>query len=197
MPFQHHQRFKRHQRVVHHGPRDLSSWRCYLVEIERSTNRLARDCQFIRLSSINLHAVERWLVARKAEGMSASTRNAYAEALTGFCNWAVVNRRLSTSPLTQLAEADEKSDRRRQRRAMAESELLTLLRVARIRPLAEFGRESCSRRFCKRSHNAIILSAITSKCLIARSRGDDVCLLPISNAITENADDCLPSLEPA
>ena len=124
------------------GTKDVSAK--YLTEIERAANRLTRDCQFDRLGGIDLHPVERWLTDRKSEGMSASTRNAYAEALTGFCNWAVANRRLATNPLARLAKADEKSDRRRQRRAMTEAELLTLLQVARMRPLAEYGRESVS-----------------------------------------------------
>ncbi len=122
------------------GTKDVSAK--YLTEIERAANRLTRDCQFDRLGDIDLHPVERWLTARKSEGMSASTRNAYAEALTGFCNWAVANRRLATNPLARLAKADEKSDRRRQRRAMTEAELVKLLEVARLRPLAEFGREA-------------------------------------------------------
>ena len=122
------------------GTKDVSAK--YLTEIERAANRLTRDCQFDRLGDIDLHPVERWLTARKLEGMSASTRNAYVEALTGFCNWAVANRRLATNPLARLAKADEKSDRRRQRRAMTEAELLKLLQVARMRPLAEFGREA-------------------------------------------------------
>ena len=122
------------------GTKDVSAK--YLTEIERAANRLTSDCQFDRLGDIGLHPVERWLAARKSEGMSASTRNAYTEALTGFCNWAVANRRLGTNPLARLAKADEKSDRRRQRRAMTEAELLKLLQVARFRPLAEFGRET-------------------------------------------------------
>ncbi len=122
------------------GTKDVSAK--YLTEIERAANRLTGDCQFDRLGDISLHPVERWLTARKSEGMSASTRNAYAEALTGFCNWAVANRRLAMNPLARLAKADEKSDRRRQRRAMTEAELLKLLQVARMRPLAEFGREA-------------------------------------------------------
>ncbi len=128
--------------VLSLGTKDVSAK--YLTEIGRATTRLTRDCQFDRLGDICLHPVERWLTARKSEGMSASTRNAYAEALTGFCNWAVANRRLTTNPLARLAKADEKSDRRRQRRAMTEAELVTLLQVARLRPLAEFGREAVS-----------------------------------------------------
>ena len=116
------------------GTKDVSAK--YLTEIGRATTRLTRDCQFDRLGDICLHPVERWLTARKSEGMSASTRNAYTEALTGFCNWAVANRRLATNPLTRLAKADEKSDRRRQRqrRAMTEAELMKLLDVARMQP---------------------------------------------------------------
>ena len=128
--------------VLSLGTKDVSAK--YLTEIGRAATRLTRDCQFDRLGDICLHPVERWLTARKSEGMSASTRNAYVEALTGFCNWAVANRRLATNPLARLAKADEKSDRRRQRRSMTEAELVTLLQVARMRPLAEYGREAVS-----------------------------------------------------
>ena len=116
------------------GTKDVSAK--YLTEIGRAATRMTSDCQFDRLGDICLHPVERWLTARKSEGMSASTRNAYVEALTGFCNWAVANRRLATNPLTRLAKADEKSDRRRQRqrRAMTEAELMKLLDVARMQP---------------------------------------------------------------
>ena len=46
------------------------------------------------------------------------------------------------NPLSAVAKADEKVDRRRERRALNEAELAKLLIVARCRPLAEYGRET-------------------------------------------------------
>ena len=54
----------------------------------------------------------------------------------------MVESRLSTNPLATVPKADERSDRRRQRRAMQDDELSRLLFVARWRPLAEAGRET-------------------------------------------------------
>ena len=82
------------------------------------------------------------MIDRKADGMSARTRNAYVQGIAGFCSWAVHNQRLASNPLARIAKADEKSDRRRQRRSLTEPELVRLLEIARWRPLAEFGRES-------------------------------------------------------
>ncbi|MCX7395179.1 MAG: hypothetical protein NTW75_13765 [Planctomycetales bacterium] len=73
--------------------------------------------------------------------MAARTRNTYLQAIRGFCTWCVRAGRLMLNPLARVAKADEKIDRRRQRRAMTEAELLKLLQVARMRPLAEYGRE--------------------------------------------------------
>ncbi len=42
--------------------------------------------------------------------------------------------------VADLPRADAKADRRRQRRALTENELGKLLEVARLRPVAEFGR---------------------------------------------------------
>ena len=114
----------------------------HLIETERLATRLATDCQFARLGDVGSQPVERWLVTRKAEGMSARTRNSYSQSLSGFCKWSVQTERLASNPLARIAKADEKSDRRRQRRAMTEAELVKLLEVARLRPLAEFGRET-------------------------------------------------------
>jgi len=114
----------------------------YLVGTERLAKRIANDCGFVRLADIELTPVERWLVDRKADGMSARTRNAHVQGIAGFCSWAVHNQRLASNPLARIAKADEKSDRRRQRRSLTEPELVRLLEIARWRPLAEFGRES-------------------------------------------------------
>jgi hypothetical protein len=63
--------------------------------------------------------------------------NAYRNALVTFCNWCIATNRLATNPFAAVPKANEKAERRRQRRAMCEEELVRLLEVARERPLLE------------------------------------------------------------
>ena len=115
----------------------------HLADLKRKAERLFADC-FGALRDMDAETLESWLNDRQAEGMSARTRNAYLQTARGFGKWCVQAERLASNPLVRIAKADEKSDRRRQRRSMTESELVTLLQVARMRPLAEFGREAVS-----------------------------------------------------
>jgi integrase len=103
----------------------------------RYLRRLAADCAFGTLADLRREALERWLGLRVAQGMSARTRNAYRNALVSFCNWAVGTNRIAVNPFDAVPKANEKADPRRQRRAMAEPELVKLLAVARERPLLE------------------------------------------------------------
>lgn len=107
-------------------------------------DRLMDECGFKRLNRMAAGPVEQWLLARKDDGLSAATRNSYREALVGFGNWCRRTGRLTQSPFADLPRADAKRDRRHQRRALTQEELVRLLRVARLRPLAEYGRETVS-----------------------------------------------------
>ncbi len=126
--------YERHLRAKGCDPRRISMLR-------RRLERLARDCRFSRLNKVSAGVVEQWLVERAEAGMAAATRNSYREALVCFGNWCRRTHRLISSPFTDVPRADQKVDRRHQRRALTEAELMRLLRVARTRPLAEFGRE--------------------------------------------------------
>ncbi len=117
---------------------------------ERLIQRVIAEAGFRRLSDIQAGAVERWLGEQSKPqadkpSMGARTRNSYLVALRSFCNWCVERDRLPFNPLAKLDRADERSDRRRQRRALNGAELSRLLIVARLRPLAEFGRETVSK----------------------------------------------------
>ena len=114
----------------------------HVADVKRKADRLFADCDVGSLRDIDAETLEGWLSARQVEGMAARTRNTYLQAVRGFCKWCVQTERLASNPLARIAKADEKSDRRRQRRSMTEAELVTLLQVARMRPLAEYGRES-------------------------------------------------------
>lgn len=103
----------------------------------RYLRRLAADCAFATLADLRREALDCWLAARTAKGMSARTRNAYRNALVAFGNWCVATDRMAGNPLGATPKANEKADPRRQRRAMAEPELVQLLAVARERPLLE------------------------------------------------------------
>ena len=104
--------------------------------------RLADECGFSRLSELTADALTKWLAVQHTKQMSAGNRNEYRQELVGFGNWCVETHRLSVNPFGKVPKADAKTDRRRQRRAMTEAELVKLLEVARWRPLAEFGRET-------------------------------------------------------
>jgi integrase len=115
------------------------SVRMHRDNTRRFLNRVAADCGFTRLGDLRREALERWLVARQVEGMSARARNSYRTAIASFANWCCEPDvgRLVSNPFRGVAKADERSDPRRKRRAMTEDELIRLLEVARQRPLQE------------------------------------------------------------
>ncbi len=100
-------------------------------------DRLASDCDFSKLVDLHRGAVEGWLAARAAEGMSARSRNAYRCAIVSFCNWCLATRRVVANPLAGVPKVNEKADPRRRRRSLTEAELVKLLEVARRRPLLD------------------------------------------------------------
>jgi len=126
--------------LEHQEARDIT--KTQMNDTRTRLSRIAADCRFKQLSDLNATALERWLVARQAEGMSARTRNCYRQAWVTFGNWCVRNQRLLSNPFASVPKADEKSDPRRKRRSLDEDELTRLLAVAMLRPLAELGRLS-------------------------------------------------------
>jgi len=99
--------------------------------------RIAAERGIRRIGEFDASAVERWLLDRQAEGMSAGTRNGYRESCIGFANWCVRTGRLLSNPLATVPKADAKADCRRKRRALTEDELTQLLETTRRRPLVD------------------------------------------------------------
>ena len=114
----------------------------HIEDTKRLAEQVFRDCHIGTLRDVHHDSVEGWLADRLAANMGARTRNSYLQSIRGFCAWCVQSGRLAVNPLTRIGKADENCDRRRQRRAMTEAELVKLLEVARWRPLAELGRET-------------------------------------------------------
>ena len=121
------------------------------------TLRLAVDqCGFRRLRDLHRDAVERWvnrLLERPDDNVAdqngvvitpsrpaARTINARLATLTAWGNWLVESGRLVANPFGRLRKLEEADDVRRARRALTADELRRLLTVARLRPMAEFGR---------------------------------------------------------
>lgn len=102
--------------------------------------RIIADCGFTLLRDLSRPALEKWANARESEGMPANTLNGYLLAACAFGNWCVDTNRLTANPFARPPKRDGKADQRRPRRAMTEDELRRLLTVARLRPLAEYGR---------------------------------------------------------
>lgn len=125
--------YERHLQAKGSDPRRISM-------LLKRLERLAKDCGFSRLSKMTAGPVENWLV-ENASSLSAATRNNYRESLVCFGNWCRRTRRLMSNPFVDLPRADQKVDRRHHRRALTETELVNLLKVAELRPLAEYGRD--------------------------------------------------------
>lgn len=115
------------------------------ANVRRCLDRLAADCGFRRLGDLRRERLERWLVAQAKAGMGARTRNTYRAAAVAFGNWCIRNQRLTLNPFAAVSKANEAADTRKQRRALSEDELRRLLYVARLRPLAEYGRATVRR----------------------------------------------------
>ena len=112
------------------------------TNVEHQLKKVIKDCEFSVLGDIHRGAMEKWMNREEAAGTGARTRNTHRSAIVGFCNWCVETDRLGANPLARLCKADENSDRRRNRRSLTEDEVARLLKAARLRPVAELGRES-------------------------------------------------------
>ena len=82
-------------------------------------------CKFKKFGNLNAGRVAGWLaqqatVTSDKASMAARTRNSDLIALRTFLNWSVERDRLPLNPLVKLGRADERSDRRRHRRALGD-----------------------------------------------------------------------------
>jgi integrase len=105
--------------------------------VRRLVTTVVSACKFHALRDVKREPVERWLASGDKACRSARTRNTYLAACKWFLNWCVDTERLVANPLARIQPADEKSDRRRQPRALTPDELVRLLDAARRRPLTE------------------------------------------------------------
>jgi len=126
--------------------RTKGSTKHWWTQASRRVKRICDERGLKRLRDLSVAPVERWMREQTDAGMSAGTRNGYRGALMAFANWCARTGRLPSNPLTHVATADDRSDRRRTRRALTDDELMRLLDAARRRPLAEASTLQCGKR---------------------------------------------------
>jgi integrase len=128
----------------------------HVANVRHALRLVVAECGFRRLRDMHREAVERWVqrtlgqpdadVLDDAGNVTAPGRpaartvNTRLVALTAWGNWLVESGRLVVNPFTRLRKVDEADDVRRQRRGLTGGELGRLLTVARLRPIAEYGR---------------------------------------------------------
>jgi integrase len=128
----------------------------HVANVDYTLRLVVDECGFRRLRDMHRDAVERWVHrllelpvddVLDAAGTvvtprrpAARTVNAKLATLTAWGNWLVESGRLVANPFARLRKLDECDDIRRERRALTADELDRLLTVARLRPVAQFGR---------------------------------------------------------
>jgi hypothetical protein len=73
--------------IDHQQSKDLNKTR--IKNTRSRLKRLAEECRFHRLADLSATSLERWLVARRSEGMSAGNRNEYRQELGSVDIWMV------------------------------------------------------------------------------------------------------------
>jgi integrase len=97
------------------------------------------------LADLDGEALTRWLgVQRASKELTPANSNEYRRSLVGFANWCRRTGRMFGDPLGHVPMVP--ADPERKPRALTPNELRRLLCVARLRPLAEYGRTSVKRK---------------------------------------------------
>ncbi|MDR1494000.1 MAG: hypothetical protein LBT05_14960, partial [Planctomycetaceae bacterium] len=109
----------------------------YIREILSKIKKVCAACRFKRMCDLKTTSFVQWLNKQGATGMGARTRNGYREAMNTFCNWAVDNKSLGFNPFAKIPKVSESSDKRHERRALTDQEIVRLFHAAETRPLHE------------------------------------------------------------
>ncbi len=95
---------------------------------------LVRGCRFAHWTDVRPEPVERILAAEREAGLSRRASNEKLRACRHFTAWGMRTGRLSEDPLRSLAALNERTDRRRVRRALSPEEQARLLEATRRAP---------------------------------------------------------------
>lgn len=112
----------------------------HVKNVDANIGRIVVDCGIQTLQDLQGEAITDWLALHRDQNMAPRTRNIYRAAVHGFASWCVKTGRLTHNPVAQVPRTSERVDQRHQRRALTDDEVARLLHVARLRPVAEYGR---------------------------------------------------------
>lgn len=118
----------------------------HVRNVRNFLNRLAKECNWLRLKDINRQVIHRWMIklaqtprkpnAPNSKPLAARTINMHRASIVAFCNWCISEGRLQINPLNRLPKIEEVEPMRK-RRPLTEEEIARLLKVAKVRPLQE------------------------------------------------------------
>jgi integrase len=103
-----------------------------ITQVIRRVRRVVEECRFKRLADISPGKVEQFLAKLRTDGLSAQTSNFYLQSINQFSRWMVKDSRLRSNPLIGLSPLNVRTDRRHDRRALTETELAKLIKVAQV-----------------------------------------------------------------
>ncbi len=104
-------------------------------EAKRCLVAIIGECDFQFLKDICQPPVKGFINRKKASGLSDRTVNVYVDRLRYFCNWAVRNRLMVSSPFVDFVRLDEQTNRVREARSLTPDEVEKLLDATFKRPL--------------------------------------------------------------
>jgi len=87
-------------------------------------------CCFRRPADLDPARVSAYVADMRRKGTGARTINARLTALKSFARWLFRTERMRTDPMMQVAKLNARTDRRHERRAMADDEVARLLHAA-------------------------------------------------------------------
>lgn len=117
--------------------------KAHLVDAERSLRLIIDECQFGNLKAIGRERVKEWVSKQldsQDQNWANKTINSHLSALKAFCNWAVETKKMAANPLARFPMLNS-GKQKNPRRAITPEELERLLKVAKLRPVADFERE--------------------------------------------------------
>jgi integrase len=107
----------------------------YVYVAGRRLKKLREDCRWLTLAHINADSFCSWrekpIKQKQADSedrtIGPRTLNQYLETLRSFCRWCVKRKRMPTNPVADVEMIDETGDVRRERRALGEEGIVSLL----------------------------------------------------------------------
>lgn len=98
---------------------------------------IIEGCGFRYWGDISAAKVQNYLAGLRTgeNGISAQTFNFYLQAMKQFCRWMVKERRAAESPIAHLDALNTRTDRRHDRRALSQEELILLLEATEAGPV--------------------------------------------------------------